>query len=241
MKRHIFVILTRKNIIRIAVAFVLVIWAAKFGLYGISACLATADSLKTRKIVIDPGHGGIDGGANCSDFLEKEVNLAVAKKLRDELNKLGAKVILTREDDIDLGQLNIIGSTRHERGLNARVSVIEKNRADVFLSIHVDANLRKPSTSGSIVFYSKTVPSSAKLSKALQYHLNTVLKRHDLKKHTPQTAEFYILRNCSRTGAIIELGFMTNPREKELLKQDKYQSELVKGIVEGLKEYFTLP
>ncbi len=241
MKRPVFLIVwTRRDIARLMLILLLVALAVKFGLNGLSSvCFGTGNLLRGKKIVIDPGHGGVDSGTNCFDFVEKEINLAVAKKLRAELTRLGAKVILTRQDDLDLSQLNPNGeSTRHKRGLQARVSIINKNQPGVFLSIHVNAHYRRPSTSGSIVFYRKNDPGSRRLSTILQHHLNRVTEKHNLQKHLAATAEFYVLRHSTRTGAILELGFMTNPREKELLKQDQYQWELTKGIVEGLKEYF---
>lgn len=202
-------------------------------------CVGRANPLKDKKIVIDPGHGGIDGGTNSNDFLEKEINLAMAQKLKKELTKLGAKVILTREDDIDLVSLNTSSYSRHQRDLNARTSIIGKNKPDIFLSIHVNANSIRPSTSGSMVFYNQRILGAKKLSDALQDHLNIVTKRYEFKKHKSEPADFYILQNTTCTGALIELGFMTNQSEKEMLKQNQYQLELTKGIVEGLKEYFS--
>ena len=119
MKRPFFVILIQKKIYMIVVMSLLLFLAVEFELYGISViCVGNTSPLHGKKIVIDPGHGGIDGGTNCPGFLEKEVNLAVAKKLREKLTRLGAQVILTREQDIGLDQLNSISSSRHKRDLH---------------------------------------------------------------------------------------------------------------------------
>lgn len=238
MRKLILIILKRKSITKI-ILFLLLFFAIIYWINPSIVCFGKAGVLSGKKIVIDPGHGGIDGGTNCTGFLEKEINLAVAQKLKKELTKQGAQVILTREQDVDLGQPDYSGNSRHKRDLTARTSIIEKNKPDIFLSIHVNANHRRPSTSGSMVFYNKRILGAGDLSDALQEHLNIVMERHKLKKHKPEPADFYILRNSKFTGAMIELGFMTNQQEKELLKQDQYQVELCKGIVEGLKEYYS--
>lgn len=201
--------------------------------------MAEANLLAGKKIVVDPGHGGIDGGTNCYDFLEKEINLAVARKLQKELTRLGAKVVLTRSKDVELVKHDSPTCSRHRGDLLARVSIIEKNKPDIFLSIHVNANSYRPSSTGAIVFYNKQSPGATELTAALQNSLNKVTEKHGFKKHTAQPADYFILRNSTRTGAIIELGFMTNQQEKELLKQDQYQWELTKGIVAGVKDYFS--
>lgn len=189
------------------------------------------------KIVVDPGHGGIDGGANSHDFLEKEINLAVAKKLNQELTRQGAKVVLSRDRDVELVSPKEGGSSRHRMDLASRVSIIEKNKPDVFLSIHVNANSYRPSSTGAMVFYNKQSPDSIQLANALQNSLNRLMEKNDFRQHTAQPADYYVLRNTTRTGAIIELGFMTNYREKDLLKQDRYQQELTRAIVAGVKDY----
>jgi len=201
--------------------------------------MVITNPLKGKKIVIDPGHGGIDGGSNCRDFLEKEVNLAVARSLQQELTRHGARVFLTREKDVSLDRLNSQSSSRQRRDLYARVAIIEKVQPDIFLSIHINANRRKPSTTGSIIFYNRRIPNSEPLAAAIQTHLNRVTEKNGLKKHSPKPAGYFLLKNTSYPGAIVELGFITNPRDKELLKQDRYQGQLIQGIVEGLQEYFS--
>lgn len=223
------VISLRKKIIIIAAVLLLIpVFSA-----------AAAGLFTGRKIVVDPGHGGIDGGTNSQGFLEKEINLAMAKKLNRELVKLGTKIILTRNRDVEMVSPRDGGSHRHRMDLAARVQIIEKNKPDVFLSIHVNANSYRPSSSGAMVFYNEQSKGSAELAKALQNSLNRLMEKHNFRPHTAQPADYYILRNTTRTGAIIEMGFMTNSREKDLLKQDRYQQELTQAIVSGVKDYLS--
>lgn len=197
--------------------------------------LAFLSPIKDKTIVIDPGHGGIDGGACTKNCLEKDINLKVARILRDQLILQGAKVILTRDSDTDLSHLTAI--TRQKQDLNSRLSMIERNQPDLFLSIHV--NTGRPKVSGSMVFYNKRSPSSQLLANALQYHLNILMEQNSLKRHLPKSADYYILRNTSYTGAIVELGFMTNSQEREKLIDSKYKVDLANSIVRGLKDYFS--
>lgn len=240
MKKPTLILFIRRKIIRPEFIVLLFLLSAKLWLPNFSVfALGAVNPLAGRKIVIDPGHGGIDGGANDRDFLEKDINLAVAKKLHQELSKSGAIVTLTRKEDTALDQLSSDDSSRHRRDLNARVAIIEKDQPDIFLSIHVNANRHKPASSGSMVFYNKQVLNTEALADAIQTRLNKVTEKHGLKKHQQQPAGYFLLKNTTHTGAIIELGFMTNQRDKKLLKQGQYQSELTRGIVEGLKEYFS--
>ncbi|AVX19653.1 N-acetylmuramoyl-L-alanine amidase CwlD [Carboxydocella sporoproducens DSM 16521] len=191
-----------------------------------------------RVIVIDPGHGGIDGGANCPGFLEKEINLAIALKLRQELEQQGVKVIMTREDDKALQDEAKRYTSRHRQDLTSRIEIIENYRPDLFVSIHVNANPRRPQTSGPMVFYNRRIPAAAQLATLVQQKLNEAAVEEGGKPHQARPAEYYLLRHSSYPGLIIETGFMTNTRERELLKQEAYQKRLAEQIAAGIYAYF---
>lgn len=193
--------------------------------------------LKQRVIVIDPGHGGIDGGANDRQFLEKDTNLAVALRLKKELTKSGAKVVLTRDEDEDLHSLTQ-GRSRHLRDLKARLQIIKQSKPDLFLSIHVNANKRRPSTTGPIIFYNKNLTNAQQLSQILQKQLNITASRNGFKQHQAQAGDYYLLNRSPYPGAIVELGFMSNLGEKEQLQSEEYQSKLAKTIAESVRKYY---
>ncbi|MFZ5975009.1 MAG: N-acetylmuramoyl-L-alanine amidase family protein [Bacillota bacterium] len=159
-------------------------------------------------IVIDPGHGGIDGGTNKDGLLEKDVNLVIAKKLKALMEKKGYTVIMTREEDISLDSLDDSNGSKHQRDLNARANIINNSNARLFLSIHVDCNLKKPDTNGSIVFYNDKFPQSKALAYCIQRALNSVIANgKNRMTHDPQQADFFILRNSEIPGVIIEVYF----------------------------------
>lgn len=194
--------------------------------------------LKQRVIVIDPGHGGIDGGTNCPGFLEKDINLSIARKLKAELQKNGAKVILTRERDTDLHNQLAETMTRHRKDLLVRINIIKNSKPDLFISLHVNSNPRRPTTTGPMVFYNRRVPASLTLAETVQEHLNTNASLHGFQKHSAHSAEYYLLNNCPVPGVLVELGFITNYREQQMLKKDDYQMSLAKTLVSSIVSYF---
>jgi len=236
LKKTLLILARSKNTLFLMITVTIIFWAVGLGLFSVTQALSKLpNDLKNGKFVIDPGHGGVDGGTN---FLEKEVNLEVAKKLQSVLAKRGAEVILTREGDTSPGNTGpAVKRYNYRRALETRVVIIDKHKPDVFLSVHVNASYGRSMTSGAIVYYNETSPNAGLLSEILQIHLNMVTKKHGFQGHKPKSADFYILRNTTAVGAVVEIGFMTNSQEKELLKQDHYQWELAEAMAEGLNEY----
>jgi len=189
-------------------------------------------------IVIDPGHGGIDGGTNKDGVLEKEANLAISKKLKRFLEAEGYKVVMTREEDISLDKLDTSGSSRHERDLKARVNIINSSNAQLFLSIHVNCNFRKPSTNGAIVFYSNKFQQNEKLAYCIQRSLNDMII-NDKKRtvHDPQLGEYSLLVYSEVPGVIVETAFMSNTEERQLLTKDEFREQLALAIADGVECY----
>lgn len=189
-------------------------------------------------IVIDPGHGGIDGGTNKDGVLEKEANLAISKKLKGFLESKGYKVIMTREEDISLDNLNTSSSSRHQRDLNARVNIINCSNAQLFLSIHINCNFRKPNTDGAIVFYNSKFQQNEKLAYCIQRSLNNMIINGKKRTvHDPQPGEYSLLKYSKVPGAIVETAFMSNVNERQLLTKDEFREQLALAIAGGVDCY----
>lgn len=190
-------------------------------------------------IVIDPGHGGIDGGAYQDSVLEKEINLDISKRLKYYLELKGYTVILTREEDISLDKLSNKGGSRHQRDLNARVDIINNSNAQLFISIHVNCNLRKPQTDGSIVFFNDKYPQNEMLAYSIQRALNDMSYENKKRTlHEPQKGDYFLLEHSKIPGVIVETAFLSNIMERELLKHPKFRDEIAKEIDIGVEEYF---
>ncbi len=187
--------------------------------------------LEDRVIVLDPGHGGADPGAiGPSGLQEKEVNLSVAHKTARLLRQEGVEVILTRTGDVRLGEVQ-------REDLEARSRIANSHQADLFISIHSNASV-SPSHQGTSVYYHAHPVNGAenvKLARALQDSLVRELGRKDLGVFG---CNFYVLRNTKMPGVLVEIAFMSNYEEEQLLAQDWFREKAAAAIVNGIKAYW---
>ncbi|WP_085112619.1 N-acetylmuramoyl-L-alanine amidase [Thermoanaerobacterium sp. PSU-2] len=199
-----------------------------------AAFSATDNPLKGKIILIDPGHGGIDGGTSSGNILEKSINLEASLILKTELINRGAKVIMTRDKDTSLENLCKDNDYRHRRDLKARVNMINNYNIDAYISIHVNAVNNAPYVKGPMVFYSNTNINSKTLASYVQDSLNALAGTN----RNPNVADYFLLTNAKKTGILVELGFITNNDDKNLLVKKDYLKKLSTGIVIGLEKYF---
>lgn len=182
--------------------------------------------------------GGINGGTSRDGVLEKEINLDIAQKLKSILVKQGYKIIMTRGEDISLESLDNSRKSRHMRDLAARSDIINSSNAQLFLSIHVNSNFKKPTTSGAIVFFNKKYEQNKTLALCIQNQLNNMVV--DGKKrstHSPVQAKYYVLDYTDVPGVIVETGFISNEEERQELVKDTFRLELAKSISKGVEQY----
>lgn len=194
--------------------------------------------LAGKTIVLDPGHGGPDSGAvGKDDTLEKGIALSVAKQLQNYLQQTGAVVYLTREKDTDLADPDTKGLARRKvEDIRRRLQMIQDKKADFFISIHLNA---LPSTkwSGAQTFYYPKSDKNEHLAKMIQAEVIRNLE------NTNRTAlgltSMYLLKHADAPGALVEIGFLSNVQERELLKQTDYQKKMAASIYEGILRYVT--
>lgn len=188
--------------------------------------------VKGRTIVIDPGHGGSDSGAvGPTGLAEKTATLAVSKKVKTLLEASGARVVMTRDRDVDVYGRN--ATDRQE--LQARVNVGEFTPgANIFVSIHCNA-FSNPEAKGMETYY---FPGSVRGEQLANSIYNELLKDGGLAGRGVRTANFYVIKHSSMPATLLELAFITNPREEALLGDDKYQTTLAKAIARGISRYF---
>ncbi|MFC4075376.1 N-acetylmuramoyl-L-alanine amidase CwlD [Salinithrix halophila] len=191
--------------------------------------------LTGRLIVIDPGHGGRDGGAvSATGLLEKNVSLAIALSLRDYLQEAGAMVIMTRETDRDLADEHV--KSRKSQDLIRRAELVKKSRADAFISIHLNA-IPSPRWKGAQTFYYPTLEANKKLAVAIQSELKRNLE--NTKRLARHSGEVYIMRTSPIPSALVEVGFLSNPEEAEMLRNTSYQKKLAAAIYHGIMLYYS--
>lgn len=194
---------------------------------------------KSKKIIlIDPGHGGIDGGAVGKDgTLEKDLNLTIGKILKEELLKEGYKILISREDDRSLCTEG--GTIRKKKleDLYNRQKLIRKSNCDMFISIHLNS-FPQQQYYGAQVWYAAN-KKSENFGTLMQNTLREDLDANNKRKAKNAKNDFIILRNCPDIPAIIiECGFLSNPTEAKKLKDPAYQNKIAKSIVRGVNMYF---
>lgn len=189
------------------------------------------------KIVIDPGHGGIDKGTSIGNVVESVITLDISKKLKSYLEKDGYNIVLTRDSDVALDNLSSISGTREDKDLDARTSIINKSQANLFISIHVNSYQESPSTSGSIVFYNDKLPQSIKLAQSIQKELNSItVSSFKRQSHDCEKANYYVLINSDIPGVLVETAFITNTSERELLTTETYKEKIAEAIKSGIED-----
>ena len=187
--------------------------------------------LKGKIITLDPGHGGSDPGAiGKNGTMEKDVTLEIALRVKEGLEKKGAKVYLTRSKDVDVYGPN--ASAVDE--LQARVNVAEKKNSDLFISIHINASTNAKLGGFSSYYYPKT-SNDARIAQAIQKQLTANFGVDDLGI---REANFYVIKRCSMPATLLELCFLSNPKEEAFLKGKWFPNKASKLIVDGIVDYF---
>ncbi|NEU32512.1 N-acetylmuramoyl-L-alanine amidase CwlD [bacterium LRH843] len=194
--------------------------------------------LSGKMIVIDPGHGGMDGGAvSKSGLLEKDLSLEIGERLRDYLQGSGALVLMTREDDHDLaGKGTERVRSRKEEDLKRRVDLVNHSDADLFISIHMNA-IPSPRWSGAQTFYNRAIPENEAIAKFVQDQIRENLE--NTTRLAMPIHNIYLLKHAEIPGILVEAGFLSNPGEAALLETDKYQEKVAASIYQGVMRYYT--
>ena len=202
-------------------------------LYAPQTVGATDEGLK---IVIDAGHGGIDGGVTGvqTGAKESDLNLAIAFALKQELEKTGFTVALTRKSQGGLYDTTEKGFKK--RDMQKRKEIIEKESPIMVLSIHQNYYPSR-AVRGAQVFYGKKNPRSKTLADILQKDLNAFYKEQGVKERKSTYGEYFMLECSSVPAVIIESGFLSSPLDEKLLLDEGFQKELAKRIADGVLSF----
>lgn len=193
--------------------------------------------LTGKVIILDAGHGGMDGGANVQDVMEKEIALSVTLKVRDYLQEQGALVLLTREKDVDLALQDTKGiRQRKQEDLRNRVQMINDSEADLFLTIHLNS-FPSASSKGAQTFYTNRFEENEQVAKFIQTEI--IRNLENTKRDAKTINHVYLLNYAKKPGALVEIGFLSNNEEREKLMSDKYQEKIASSIYMGILRYFT--
>ncbi len=177
--------------------------------------------LNGKTIFLDPGHGGNDSGAVTGNDQEKTLALQISNKLKSELESLGAEVISSRTNDryVALGE---------------RVNMANNTNADIFVSIHLNS-FSDPNVSGTEAFYNTVhAPKNSKqLASSIQ---NRLVSELNLRDRNVKNANFEVIRYTKMPSSLVEIGFMTNAQDLNIIKND--QDKVVNSLKNGIVDYF---
>lgn len=185
-------------------------------------------------VVIDAGHGGIDGGVSgiTTGVKESELNLDIARKLKTKFDKSGAKTVMTRKTEAGLYGIYSKGFKR--RDMQKRKQITLNAKADVFVSIHLNY-YSSPLRRGAQVFYKIDGEKSKSLADIVQAELNGG-KEYE-RDYTALAGDYYVLNEADCAAILCECGFLSNAEDEKLLLTDEYRAEIAEKIFNGIEKY----
>ena len=196
----------------------------------------TATSKGKFTVVIDAGHGGIDGGASgvVTGVKESDINLLIAKNLQEKFVKNGFIVIMTRTADEGLYGSEESGFKK--RDLSKRAEIINSSNADLAVSVHQNVYSSK-TRRGAQTFFSETSIEGQKLAKQIQGRINGMSLSPRISNALK--GDYYILNESKIPTAIVECGFLSSPQDEELLLSEEYREQICNAIFGGCLAYLS--
>lgn len=189
-------------------------------------------------VVVDAGHGGEDGGASDqSGRPEKDINLAIAKDLRELLTASGYHVVMTRTADTSLSDPLKTIRERKVSDIHNRMKIVESQQSCIFVSIHQN-QFQESRYNGTQVFYSNNDKGSKELAQSVQNRVVSLLQKDNTRVVKPATSSIYLLWNAKVPAILVECGFLSNSEEAAKLSRDDYQHKMAFAIYCGLLDSF---
>lgn len=192
---------------------------------------------REHSIIIDAGHGGVDGGAtSCTGILESKFNLEISLRLNDLLHFLGYDTRMIRTEDISVYKTGQTISQKKASDLKERVRMVNETENALLLSIHQN-HFPDERYSGAQVFYAGTEGSQS-LAKQLQENFVKYIN-HGSNRHEKKSSGIYLMEHIRCPGVLIECGFLSNPEEEAKLRSAEYQQILCCIIAATVGEYLS--
>lgn len=201
----------------------------------LSVLVRAAENTQNLTVVLDAGHGGVDGGVTGvkTGVRESEINLSVVKKLQVVLEQAGINVVLTRKTSAGLYGVAVKGFKKQD--MSKRREIIEKYAPVAVISVHQNAFPSAPTRRGGQVFYRASHTGGEALANNIQQELNAMPEC--VKKTTPLAGDYYILNCTEYTSVICECGFLSNAEDEALLTDEVYQKKIAEAIGRGVVAY----
>ncbi len=231
------VFVVRKNTLIVIGILVVCFFVSIFSINALAGASQTNLSPTGLTVVIDAGHGGIDGGVSGvkTGVTESELNLSVAFCLQECFKSAGVKTVLTRTDENGLyGVYN--DYTFKRRDMENRRKIIEKAKPDLVISIHMN-KFSTASRRGAQVFFDESNEKGVLLAKSVQQSLNAMPEC--VKQTSALKGDYYILNSHPYPACIVECGFLSNPDDETLLLTEEYRQKIAYAIFKGSIDYLS--
>lgn len=192
-----------------------------------------------KVVILDAGHGGFDGGAiGINGTIEKDINLAIAIKLRDMLKDAGYTVIMTRDTDTAL-ENDGDSSTRQKKvsDMRNRLNLTKLYPNATLISVHQNKLEGNKKVFGGQIFYSPNNGNSKLLAQLIQDEFNTHIQPQKKREIVKTGKNLYLFYNAQNVAVLCECGFLSNPEEEALLNTDEYQKKIAYCIFSGIMIY----
>lgn len=203
-----------------------------YGSHRLSVAVAANLNLDKKEeqptVVVDSGHGGEDPGKiGVNGALEKDINLAIGKMLKEELEKENIQVVLTRDKD------EMLAGSKSE-DMKERVKIMNDAKPVLVVSVHQNSYVTEQESGAQVFYY-----SNSEKGKVLALDLQENLKKLDTSNRREAKANdtYYILRHTEVPTVIVECGFLSNWEEAEKLTTEVYQQELALAVCDGILQY----
>lgn len=192
---------------------------------------------RVHTVIIDAGHGGIDGGAtSCTGVLESAVNLEIALRLENVMHLLGYKTVMIRTTDRSIYASGTTIAAQKVSDLRERVRIVNETDGGVLISIHQNT-FSDSRYGGAQVFYAGN-EDSKELASALQKEWISTLNP-DSHRSAKKGEGIYLLQNITNPGVLVECGFLSNPKEEALLRSHDYQKKMCCVIASTVSGFLT--
>lgn len=200
----------------------------------------TAFNASQMTVLLDAGHGEPDGGTTgAGGTVEKDINLAIVKKLQEVFEGKGIKVILTREGDSGL-QDETADTIRKMKvsDMHKRLDIMEKSNADLFLSIHMNS-FPDSKVNGLRVFFAKNHSETEELANNIQDKIGSIT---GAATYAVKAADekLFLMKNPPIPAVLVECGFLSNPEEEKKLNDENYQAKIAWAIASAVEEYYKI-
>lgn len=206
-----------------------------------NAMLASVSSISQQQlptIILDAGHGGIDGGCVAyNGVCEKGINLNIMLTLKALLEADGYEVVTTRQSDVSIYDEGVKGlSNQKKSDMKNRLAIFNSKENAIALSIHQN-QYTDQKFSGAQMFYSQTNPESMLLALSLQQSFVENLQPENKREIKLSGDELYLIYYTKVPSVMVECGFLSNPDEADKLESESYQKQVAFTIYKGINNY----